>query len=219
MVQGTTIGTQPRSRPCGGEHVVGERCMGSRRRPAGPVDALARRYLQPDGRAGPDTWLCTEMMRPVLSESEAMADALHRNNRPWYGARGPYSHRVFDPHAAGGPVRRLSTATVRIIGRGIDVVERHLSRFEPDEANQAMLARLRRIAVGELEPTPSDLNFYTHELREYVRYRRLGWLTGQPSDVDLAHELWSNAHTATLEDYGLREGPGVLYHPSIEHLV
>jgi hypothetical protein len=30
------------------------------------------------------------------------------------------------------------------------------------------------------------------------------------------HELWNNAHTATLEDYGLREGPGVFYHPSVE---
>jgi hypothetical protein len=27
--------------------------------------------------------------------------------------------------------------------------------------------------------------------------------------------LWNNAHSATLADYGLVEGPGVLYHPSV----
>jgi hypothetical protein len=52
-------------------------------------------------------------------------------------------------------------------------------------------------------------------LREFVRYRQLGWRTGQPLGDDAMHELWNNTHTATLEDYMLREGPGVLYHPSV----
>jgi hypothetical protein len=51
------------------------------------------------------------------------------------------------------------------------------------------------------------------EIREYVRYRRLEWTTGLPTNDDLASNLWNNAHTATLEDYRLHEGPGVLYHP------
>jgi hypothetical protein len=94
-------------------------------------------------------------------------------------------------------------------------VERHVARFGPDAANQGMIRRLRDIASGKLQPTQADLNFYSHELREFVRYRQLGWRTGQPTGADAAYELWNNAHTATLEDYLLREGPGVLYHPSV----
>lgn len=76
-----------------------------------------------------------------------------------------------------------------------------------------MLERLRGIQTGNLNATAADLNFYAHELRESVRYRKLGYRTGQPADPEAAYRLWNNAHTATLEDYGLREGPGVLYHP------
>ncbi len=131
------------------------------------------------------------------------------------GARGPASGREFDPNLAGGPVRQLTTDNIRITNRGIDVVEQHVARFGPDVANQGMVQRLRDIAAGRLQPTQADLNFYSHELREFVRYRRLGWRTGQPNSADAAYDLWNNAHTATLEDYLLREGPGVLYHPCI----
>lgn len=79
-----------------------------------------------------------------------------------------------------------------------------------------MVQRLREVAAGQLLPTRADLNFYAHELREFVRYRRLGWRTGQSPGAEAMYELWNNAHTATLEDYGLREGPGILYHPSVE---
>jgi hypothetical protein len=48
--------------------------------------------------------------------------------------------------------------------------------------------------------TQTDLNFYTHELREYARYRALGYPAGQPIDPDAAYRLWNNAHTASLED-------------------
>lgn len=147
-------------------------------------------------------------LRGAGATTEAVADAP-------LGARGPASGRIFNPDAAGGPIRQLSTEGVRITTRGIEVVERHLSRFGPDEANQTMLQRLRDIEAGRIEPTQSDLNFYTHELREFVRYRRLGWEEGQPLDPEAARNLWNDTHTATLEDYGLREGPGVLYHPDI----
>ena len=66
-----------------------------------------------------------------------------------------------------------------------------------------------------MEATQADKNFYTHELREYVRYRKLGAATGHGDD----RELWNNAHTATLEDYGLKEGTGVLYHPDAEKMM
>jgi RHS repeat-associated protein len=132
------------------------------------------------------------------------------------GARGPISRREFDAAAAGGPVRQLTTNRIRITNKGIDAVEQHVGRFGPDAANEGMIKRLREIAAGQLEPAQADLNFYSHELRESVRYRRLGWRTGQPSDMDASYDLWNNAHTATLEDYGLREGPGILYHPSVQ---
>ncbi len=135
-------------------------------------------------------------------------------NRP-LGARGPISDREFDPANAGGPIRQLTTDKIRITDRGIDYAERHLSRFGPDAANEGMVQRLRDIAAGKLKPTQADLNFYSHELRESIRYKRLGFLNGQPLDADAAYDLWNNAHTATLEDYLLKEGRGVLYHPSV----
>jgi hypothetical protein len=100
-----------------------------------------------------------------------------------------------------------------VTDRGIDVMERHISRFGDDEANQVMVDRLRRAARGQNEPTRIDLNFYAHELREFVRYRRQGFPRGAGDD----YNLWNNAHTATLEDYGLNEldanGNRTLFHP------
>ncbi len=133
----------------------------------------------------------------------------------FFGARGPASLREFDPAASGGPIRQLTTNKIKITEKGVTVVEEHVARFGPDTANQGMIQRLRDIQAGRLQSTQTDLNFYSHELRESVRYRRLGWRTGQPGNPDAAYELWNNAHTATLEDYLLQEGPGVLYHPSV----
>ena len=65
--------------------------------------------------------------------------------------RGYASGRQFDPHNAGGLIRQLSPERVRITSRGIDVVERHVSRFGPDRANAVMLERLRAIADEHLE--------------------------------------------------------------------
>ena len=57
---------------------------------------------------------------------------------------------------------------------GIDIVKNHISRFEEDLANQKMLERLEAIERGELEITDYDKRFYTHEIREYERYKNLG---------------------------------------------
>lgn len=50
-----------------------------------------------------------------------------------------------------------------------------------------------------------------------MRYKRLGFPTGKPSNLDERHDLWNNAHTSTLEDYGIREKNSLtndpLYHP------
>ena len=129
------------------------------------------------------------------------------------GARGPISGREFDPAVAGGPIRQLATDRIRITNPGITVVEQHVARFGFDPANQVMLERLREITAGRLQPTEADLNFYAHELREFVRYRRQGFPTSAGDDYD----LWNNAHTAALEDYGLKEldadGNRNLFHP------
>ncbi|MBI2308441.1 MAG: LysM peptidoglycan-binding domain-containing protein [Rhodocyclales bacterium] len=132
------------------------------------------------------------------------------------GARGLYSTREFDPAAAGGPLRELSADNIRFTESGVSVVEKHTARFGPDPANEYMTNRLRQISNGEIEATAVDRNFYSHELREYVRYRRQGWESGQPSDPAAAYRLWNNTHTATLEEYRIL-GPNTdprLYHPN-----
>ena len=94
--------------------------------------------------------------------------------------------REFDPTRAGGPIRQLSAGRIRVTDRGIDAVGRHIVRFGNDEANQVMVNRLRDIARGEIEPTQYDLNYYSHELRESVRYRRQGFPTGAGVDYELS---------------------------------
>lgn len=94
-------------------------------------------------------------------------------------------------------------------------MEKHIARFGSDLPNALMIERLREISRGQRQSTPYDLNFYTHELREFVRYRRLGWDTGQPDDPEAANDLWNHAHTASLEDYNL-PATGAIYHPLVE---
>lgn len=139
-----------------------------------------------------------------------------------FGARvvGKYSGRPFDRAEIGIPIRRLSSKNIRVKHHAIDVIEKHLHRFTPDLElpERIMLERLRRIADGNLSAAKQDLNFYAHELREFARYRKLGFADGRGADF----ELWNNLHTATLEDYGLREkddkGGYSLYHQSARKL-
>jgi hypothetical protein len=126
--------------------------------------------------------------------------------------KGAISGRPFSPSQAGGKILKLDYTKVKITNKGTDIVEAHIRRFNPvGDAEMKMVERLRKIAADEILAEPVDLRFYTHELREYLRYKQLGYPTGQPDDPDAAYELWNNAHTATLEDYGLKEGPGVLF--------
>ena len=131
--------------------------------------------------------------------------------------KGAKSGRRFNPSKAGGKILNLSYQNVKITDKGVALVEAHVRRFIPvGEAELRMVERLRSITTQTLVAEPVDLRFYTHELREYLRYKKLGYPTGQPADPDQAYELWNNAHTATLEDYKLKEGFGVLFHPSVE---
>jgi hypothetical protein len=130
--------------------------------------------------------------------------------------RGSASGRSFTPGESGGPRLPLSTDRIRVKPGGIDRIESHVSRFGSDPKNEAQIKRLRDITEGKVTATDADRNFYAHELRESVRYKKLGYANGQPTNPDAASRLWNNTHSATLEDYALKEGPGVLYHPSVE---
>ncbi len=131
--------------------------------------------------------------------------------------KGVISGRPFNSSKAGGKILNLSYQNVKITDKGVALVEAHVRRFNPvGEAELRMVERLINIATETLVAEPVDLRFYTHELREYLRYKKLGYPTGQPTNPDDAYELWNNTHTATLEDYKLKEGFGVLFHPSVE---
>lgn len=75
-------------------------------------------------------------------------------------------------------------------------------QFKPDLANAYDNRGVAKSDLGDNQGAIADYN----------------QATGQPPDPDLAYKLWNNAHTATLEDYGLKEGFGVLFHPSIRKL-
>ena len=130
------------------------------------------------------------------------------------GARvtGPASGRAFDPERAGGPLEELSLECVSITADGVARVEEHLARFEADQANAVMVERLQMIAAGELKATEHDVKFYAHELREYERYKKMGWKHGQPPGRR-ARVLWNNCHTAAMEEYGIHDAVKELYHP------
>ena len=64
---------------------------------------------------------------------------------------------------------------MQITNEEIDIVEQHVERFGPDKANQMMVNRIACNREQSLQaPTKYDVNFYTHELREFERYRNLG---------------------------------------------
>ncbi|MCF7263841.1 colicin [Escherichia coli] len=95
-----------------------------------------------------------------------------------FGARGAVSGRPFNPDLAGGPIENLTTDGVTINREGIAIVEKHIARFGHDPVNEVMINRLKDIEKGKIPPEQVDLNFYTHECREYQRYCNLGWETG-----------------------------------------
>jgi hypothetical protein len=152
----------------------------------------------------------------IISGNLAGAERTSAAEQAVYGARGTVSGREFDASTAGGPLRNLVGIQdkIRFTHRAVDVVEKHTSRFGYDAANAHIVTRLRAIAEGKIEATAIDRNFYSHELREFVRYRRLGWGSGVPGNRLLAENLWNNTHTATLEEYGLSGMAEQLYHPA-----
>ncbi|MFV0388656.1 MAG: hypothetical protein ACK5NT_07865 [Pyrinomonadaceae bacterium] len=129
------------------------------------------------------------------------------------GARGNFSDRTFNIEDIGIPIRKLNASNIKFTKRGVDVVEKHLTGFvdgKLDEPERIMLDRLRKIADGELKASPQDRNFYAHELREFMRYKYLG-----QNSTNRDRNFWNDLHTATLEDYGIKEyddkGASTLY--------
>ena len=82
-----------------------------------------------------------------------------------------------------------------------------------------MVQRLRNIANRKMLATQVDRNFYSHELREFTRYRKLEWKTVLPTNNEAQVSLWNNAHTTTLEDYGLSSKLSELYTPKAMQLM
>jgi hypothetical protein len=121
------------------------------------------------------------------------------------------SGRPFHREELALPIEKLSMRGVQFNQDGLEKVRAHMSRFEPYDGNDRMLARLEEVVSGQRLPQDVDVRFYTHELRELERYTAAGWPTGVPQDVEEAHRLWNNEHTATLEEYGVNPLTDSLY--------
>ncbi|MCF4994097.1 colicin transporter [Pseudomonas syringae] len=130
---------------------------------------------------------------------------------PYEGAsvRGKYSGRYYNPEQAGGPTLRLDWRTTFITQAGIDGVKLHIARLDQSDANDIMIRRLEKIMSGYMEPSDTDLRYYSHEIRELERFRALGLKDGFKPDKESS--LWNNAHTATLEDFELTNDESLLY--------
>ncbi len=112
----------------------------------------------------------------------------------------------------GGEILILDWKNIEIFEEGLGMVKSHLERFESVEANRKMIKRLEDI----ISPTDWDKRFYTHEIREYRRYRNLGIEDGINNP-----NLFENAHSGTLEDYKLSEienNKRTLYYPEIKEV-
>ncbi|EJM02123.1 MULTISPECIES: S-type pyocin domain-containing protein [unclassified Pseudomonas] len=124
---------------------------------------------------------------------------------------GEHSGRDFNPEETGLPVTSSDWVPSIIAKNGIDIVKLHTSKFPDSDANKIMIDRLERFFRGELEVTDTDKRFYTHEIREFERLKALGYDDTEMPDKDSS--VWNNVHTATLEDYKLKDDPTLLYTP------
>lgn len=129
---------------------------------------------------------------------------------------GRVSGRDFNYDDSALPIEKLSLKDTQITEEGVRIVRTHLERFGVWKHNAIMVGRLQRIVKGDLPLTDYDVRFYTHELREFERYKARGWEHGEPNSKDEAWELWITEHTATLEEYGISDADAELYHPDAD---
>lgn len=125
------------------------------------------------------------------------------------GVKGEHSGRDFNPEQTGGPTMNLEWNPATASQEGVDLVKLHTSRFPSSDANKVMIDRLERILKGELDITDTDKRYYTHEIRELERFRALGYNDSEIPDEN--SPIWNNVHTATLEDYKLKDDETLLY--------
>lgn len=132
-------------------------------------------------------------------------------NSPYEGATvtGEHSGRDFNPENTGGPILDLEWISDVASQEGVNIVKLHLSKFNPSDANSVMIDRLEKILRGELMITDTDKRFYTHEIREFERFKSLGYGDTEMPDAESA--VWNNVHTATLEDFKMKDDPSLLY--------
>lgn len=132
-------------------------------------------------------------------------------NSPYEGATttGEHSERTYNPEQSGGPITHLEWSSTNMSSEGLNLVKLHTARFPASDANKVMIERLEKIVRGELEMTDTDKRYYTHEIRELERFRALGFLDDDVPDA--SSPVWNNVHTATLEDYKLKDDETLLY--------
>lgn len=123
--------------------------------------------------------------------------------------KGKHSGRIYNPEQSGGPILDLDWRMAVISRAGVDAVRLHIARLDQSDANDVMIQRLETILSGQMAFTDTDLRYYTHEMRELDRFRALG--LSDAFKPDRESPLWNNAHTATLEDFKLRDDESLLY--------
>ncbi|WP_339492504.1 MULTISPECIES: S-type pyocin domain-containing protein [unclassified Pseudomonas] len=134
-------------------------------------------------------------------------------NSPYEGAtaKGEHSGRDFNPEQAGGPILELDWGTATVTQQGLEAVKLHISRLNQSDANDVMVKRLENILSGNIDITDTDRRYYTHEMRELERFRSLG--LADDFSPEPGSPVWNNAHTATLEDFKVRDHESLLYTP------
>ena len=154
-----------------------------------------------------------------LKEEKNLADeSLEKNvNLTSKIITGRYSKREFDINNCGGKILNLKWKNARITKDGIAIVKKHLSRFEEIPANIKMIKRLEEIEANKIKITDYDKRFYTHEIREFERFKKLGH--ENTHITKLPKNLYDDAHSATLEDFKIYElneqRQSILYHTEI----
>jgi hypothetical protein len=124
---------------------------------------------------------------------------------------GEHSGRNFNPEQTGGEISDMKWEPATASQEGVHIMKVHISKFAQSDANDVMIDRLEQILRGELEMTDTDKRFYTHEIREFERFKALGFGDTEMPDPD--SPVWNNVHTATLEDFKLKDDPSLLYTP------
>ncbi|HEX9981610.1 MAG TPA: hypothetical protein VGB50_13700 [Flavobacterium sp.] len=106
-------------------------------------------------------WTIFRIVPAVRRSFKERKEALKKESEPKkpIGGKGPkgfgvivgkYSGREFNPANAGGPILNLRWKNTKIDAQGLEIVKKHLSRFDDVSANRKMVARLEKILQGKL---------------------------------------------------------------------